>query len=115
MARIRTIKPEFPHSESMGRVSRKAITAEERRQVATRYGCAEGSTAEARCIYCGTIGTIHWLRQTRGKGWVQFDGLELDHKHPVHQGGLGGDNLDVACRPCNRAKGPRTEDQWVGA
>jgi len=24
MARIRTIKPEFPHSESMGRVSRDA-------------------------------------------------------------------------------------------
>ena len=24
MARIRTIKPEFPHSESMGRVSREA-------------------------------------------------------------------------------------------
>lgn len=122
MARIRTIKPEFPQSESMGNVSRdarghfkkKAITTQDRRNLATRYGGSPGARVVASCIYCGTKGAINWVLQQRGAGWVQFIGLEIEHKHPEFSGGAGGDNLDLACLPCNRSKGAKTLEQWKG-
>lgn len=122
MARIRTIKPEFPQSESMGRVSRDArghfrkaaVTAKERRDIATRYGCVCGGSVAAACIYCGAQGMIYWVPQPRGEGWVQFFGLEIEHITLEFQGGAGGANLDLACLKCNRAKGPRTREQWSG-
>lgn len=92
--------------------SRKAVTAQERRDLAAFYGCRPGASASAACIYCGAMGEIRWLAQDRGLGWVQFVDLEIEHVHPRHQGGKGGANLDVACRPCNRAKGPRTVAEW---
>lgn len=50
------------------------------------------------CSYCGKRG---------GR-------LECDHIQPVSKGGddsLG--NLTTACRPCNRAKGARTPEDWL--
>lgn len=94
---------------------KKAVTAQERRDLAEKYGCIVGSSVEASCIYCGHVGRINWVKQARGKGWVQFCELEIEHVIPEFQGGLGGANLDVACRPCNRAKGPRTVEQWRSA
>lgn len=117
MARIRTIKPEFPQSESTWReryFKKKAVTAQERRDIASRYGFQAGGSITASCIYCGSAGRINWIKQDRGAGWIQFIGLEIEHKLPEFQGGKGGENLDLACRPCNRAKGPRTVEQWKG-
>lgn len=94
---------------------KKSVTAQERRDIAERYGCRCGESVEAPCIYCGRPGTINWVAQPRGQGWVQFDGLEIEHRVPEAQGGGGGRNLDVACLPCNRAKGPRTYAEWRGA
>jgi hypothetical protein len=93
---------------------KRAVTAQERRDIAERFGCASGGSVEVGCVYCGYRGAINWVVQQRGKGWVQFVGLEIEHKHPEFQGGQGGDNLTVACLPCNRAKGPRTVEQWQG-
>lgn len=123
MARIRTIKPEFPQSESMGNVSRdarghfkkKAVTAEERRELAKKNGCAPGCSVEASCIYCRKKGRINWVLQDRGAGWVQFVGLEIEHVHPEYLGGSGNENLSLACMRCNRSKGARTVSQWRSA
>jgi 5-methylcytosine-specific restriction endonuclease McrA len=98
MARIRSIK--------------RSVTAEERRQLARRYGCVPGAAVSAPCRYCGAVGIVRWVQQARGAGWVQFSRLEIEHVIPEYLGGLGGDNLDLACLPCNRAKGPRTPEQW---
>ena len=91
---------------------KSAVTAQERRDIALRHGCTLGKTVDAVCIYCGAPGRITWVKQSRGAGWVQFVGLEIEHQHPEFLGGAGGENLALACRPCNRAKGPRTVDQW---
>ncbi len=91
---------------------KRAVTADERRALAARYQCAPGGTVAAPCMYCGVFGRINWLLQPRGKGWVQFEALEIEHKTPEFHGGQGGENLDLACLPCNRAKGPRTLEQW---
>jgi 5-methylcytosine-specific restriction endonuclease McrA len=93
---------------------KRAITAQERRDIASRFGCSEGGAVPAKCVYCGAEGSINWVKQERGKGWVQFIGLEIEHSIPEFGGGRGGENLTVACLPCNRAKGPRTVEQWQG-
>lgn len=121
MARIRSIKPEFPQSETVGRLSRdarghfkkRAITAAVRREVALRYGAMPGGRASARCHYCQRAGTITWFQQRRGEGWPHFAGLELDHVDPEILGGVGSaENLVLACLPCNRGKGARTPMDW---
>lgn len=93
---------------------KRAITAQERRDLAARLGCKHGERVEVKCAYCNFIGAVEWVTQPRGNGWVMFDRLEMDHSHPEVQGGSGADNLVVACRRCNRSKGPRTVDQWRG-
>ena len=100
------------NSPALSRYRKRAVTAEERRMLAARYHCAPGQTVRAACIYCGAVGEITWVLQPRGRGWVQFNRLEIEHKAPEFHGGLGGGNLDVACLPCNRAKGARTLEQW---
>lgn len=41
--------------------------------------------------------------------------LECDHKIPRSRGGDSeDDNLATACRPCNRAKGAKTPEEWLG-
>lgn len=125
MARIRTIKPEFPQSESMGNVSRdarghfvkKAIPAQVRRSIAKRYGCPPGGEVEAKCAYCSFVGSIRWFVQPtdRGSGWVAFSGLELDHvEAELHGGPSSQDNLTLACRGCNRSKGSKGVAEWMG-
>ena len=91
---------------------KKAITAEDRREIARRYGCAPGRSIDAPCAYCGTPGIVTWKLQERGSGWVQFDGLEMDHVVAEVLGGKAGMNLVLACMPCNRSKGSKTLDAW---
>lgn len=39
---------------------------------------------------------------------------EVDHIHPVSKGGDDSpDNLCVACKPCNRAKGAKSVEEWI--
>jgi hypothetical protein len=52
------------------------------------------------CSYCGQRGSE----------------LECDHIHPVSRGGTHDDaNLTTACKPCNRAKGSMTVQEWGAA
>lgn len=98
--------------EARGHFKKKAVTAEERRLLAKTHGCLPGKSVIAACIYCEAQGKIHWVLQDRGDGWVQFEGLEIEHIHPEYLGGTGGSNLSLACRKCNRSKGFRTIMQW---
>lgn len=42
--------------------------------------------------------------------------LEVDHVVPYSRGGPHGiENLQVLCRPCNRAKGAQTMEEWGAA
>jgi len=52
---------------------------------------------EGRCYYCG----------------VTLDAYEIEHKTPIARGGTHWPaNLAVACVPCNRSKGVRTEEEF---
>lgn len=90
---------------------KKTITYAIRQSVATRFGCPPGESIEANCVYCGSPGRIHWFRKRNGEpsGWVYFSELELDHVIPENAGGpTTADNITLACRTCNRRKGPRS-------
>lgn len=95
-------------------MSKRAIPESTRRAVARRDAAdmvAPGVYA-ASCCYCGKAGEIHW----GSPSWVYFRNLELDHLHPEHLGGTGDpDNIVLACRRCNRSKGHKTVDEWIGA
>lgn len=97
-----------------GHFKKRSVTAEERREIARKNGCELGGVVLAKCLYCGAEGKIHWVVQPRGPGWVQFQNLEIEHIHPEFFGGGGGENLSLACRPCNRSKGSKTLLQWRG-
>jgi hypothetical protein len=49
-----------------------------------------------RCWYCGTD---------------EAEAFEREHQMPIVLGGVGDDLVD-ACRPCNKAKGPRTIEEF---
>ena len=125
MSRIRSIKPEFPQSESMGNVSRdsrghfkkRSIPAKIRRDLAQKHGCSPGSSVKTPCAYCGFVGDIHWTVQPtdRGPGWVSFVGLEMDHViAELSNGDATIENIVLACLPCNRSKGAKSLAQWKG-
>lgn len=90
--------------------SRKlAIPLEVRRGIAEKYGCLPGGTAEAECYYCQAPGHIFWPALSSGRpgSWVTFPGLELDHLEAEAIGGeTSSGNMVLACRRCNRSKGP---------
>jgi 5-methylcytosine-specific restriction endonuclease McrA len=122
LARIRTIKPEFPQSESMGRVSREerrhfrkaSIPNFVRRAVFARYGLSVGREANIRCHYCSFVGVAAWLASGR-LGWPTSPDLEMDHVEPEFHGGpTVAANIVLACRPCNRAKGSKRRQEWEG-
>lgn len=51
------------------------------------------------CFYCG-------LKRTIGQ-------MTKEHKVPRSKGGRGGNNLVLACHPCNNAKGAKSIDDFV--
>src|SRR6516164_59454 len=95
--------------DSRGHFVKKAIPAEVRREIALRHGCSLGETVGASCAYCGAHGSITWFKQSRGKGWVAFQGLEMDHVIAEISGGeTSSSNIVLACVPCNRGKGQKS-------
>lgn len=94
-----------------------------RQAVARKYGHdpTKGEYHPAECYYCGAESSIYWpwLRHPRkGKArpgsWVAF-GLELDHFLAESQGGpTTAENIVLACRPCNRSKGPMDGIEFAG-
>jgi len=99
-------------------MAKKAIPTSIRRAVALKYGCPPGKKIEAACHYCGRLGSIcwHWLYTSqRPSAWVSFSDLELDHLHPEALGGPStAENIVLACRRCNRSKGSKPLNQWIG-
>lgn len=82
---------------------KKAIPLAVRREVARRHGASYRVGGSAPCRYCGAIGRIYWPQPH----WVTFD-HELDHIIPERHGGPAtADNIDLACRRCNRRKGTK--------
>jgi len=81
---------------------------------------------QGRCRYCGVglfnppyeSGWREFPRLSKGPGdptaWQYQDQFaEIDHIIPLDQGGSNEmDNLALACRPCNRGKGPRRPEEW---
>ena len=91
---------------------KRAIPNATRLTVARWAGATGPGRYDAECVYCGHPGEIVWMTAT----WVVFPGLELDHVHPEYLGGTGDpENIVLACRPCNRAKGHKTIEEWLGA
>lgn len=75
----------------IGTGSRKAISLGTKAVVLARAG--------RLCAYCG---------DTEGP-------FEFDHLYPVSRGGPDhANNIVMACVPCNRAKGGRTLQEWMG-
>lgn len=78
-------------------VAKRVITPAVRGQVIYRDG--------QRCTYCQGEGGV--VNGPDGQRW------NIDHETPLKQGGTNElDNLRLACRACNRAKGARTPEQW---
>lgn len=78
---------------------KRPIRSEERRRLATKYGCKPGGAAKAQCYSCCTEGSIYWTGS-----WVGFSGLEIAHFEPEAEGGASScDNLVLCCRFCNRS------------
>lgn len=47
---------------------------------------------------------------------LTWDTYECDHVHPVSKGGSNDpQNLAAACEPCNRSKGAKTLEEWLGS
>jgi len=94
---------------------KREIPADVRRQLATRYGCQVGKHVVVKCAYFDSTGVIYWIvRRKQTLGWVSISGLEIDHIVPESKGGeTKPDNLHLACRYCNRAKGAKTIDEWM--
>jgi 5-methylcytosine-specific restriction endonuclease McrA len=95
---------------------RLAITSEQRRAVAIKYGCEPGDSVEASCFYCGELGFVHWWDGPRSRPtkWITLEDLEFDHFQPVSAGGSNdGSNIVLACRACNRGKKDRPAEEWL--
>jgi hypothetical protein len=61
---------------------------------------------DPRCVYCGSK-----LHTSAGHA----DSYEADHGNPYSQGGESTkENLYPSCRTCNRSKGGKTIDEWLG-
>ena len=61
---------------------------------------------DPRCAYCGSK-----LHTTAGHA----NSYEADHGNPYSQGGESTkENLYPSCRTCNRSKGGKTIDEWLG-
>jgi 5-methylcytosine-specific restriction endonuclease McrA len=108
MARIRSIKPAF---------KKAAIPAAVRRAVAARYGCSPGETVNVTCAYCDFKSDIHWFVGVTGRsnslGWPSFGHFEMDHIVSEYRGGTTtAENIVLACRGCNRSKGPKHAADW---
>ena len=91
-----------------GKWKKGTISFAVRKVVAEQFGCAQGGCAIADCYYCGQPGTITWNAPQRAGaiGWITFGCLELDHFVPEFDGGSASpENIVLACRSCNRAKG----------
>lgn len=89
---------------------KQAIPNAVRRDVARKYGAEPGRPVEVKCHYCDARGMAHLYSNT---GWATFPDLEPDHLIPERNGGASTvDNIVLACRRCNRAKGatPRISD-----
>lgn len=92
----------------LDRYKKSVIPAAERRKLAEKYGCDDGTEFKsAECYFCGEAGTIWWPRKSNGKagGWVAFSSLEIDHFVPEHKGGeTASSNFVLSCRACNRSR-----------
>lgn len=94
----------------MSAYKKKAIPGAAKVAVVIRAGAKPGQTTPAACHYCGRAGEIWWpLTYTNKVGThMVTKGLEFDHVHPEFHGGQSTpENLVLACRPCNRAKGAK--------
>jgi 5-methylcytosine-specific restriction endonuclease McrA len=94
-------------------MARKAtIPAAVRRAVYASYGLCEGAEASIRCAYCPAWGEVAWYENRNG-GWPTSNEMEFDHIIPEQLGGATApQNFTLACRACNRAKGPRSPAVW---
>lgn len=105
----------YAHRERSRKV---AIPQAVRRAVATKYGCPPNGVVDADCYYCGASGSICWWPGRNGKtgSWVSFSRLELDHFPPESEGGAASaENIVLACRACNRSKGPHSGLAFLSA
>lgn len=108
----------FSSKENMNKkchFKKKTISAETRRELAMRYGCNPGESIFVICKYCSSIGEISWIIQPtdRGKGWIAFSDLEMDHVIAEFLGGeTVTENLVLACIRCNRSKSIKSVLDW---
>lgn len=91
-----------------GHFKKRNIPGWVKRAVVARAGATPGGTTLASCQYCGSLGEIWWPLTHAGEvgSHMVLTNLEFDHVHPELLGGESvPENITLACRPCNRAKG----------
>lgn len=78
---------------------------------------AEREAREARQVPWDRLRQLAFQRDGEKCGWCGCDDgpFEIDHITPRSKGGENIlENVVVACRPCNRAKKDREEEEWSG-
>lgn len=77
-----------------------------RREVAEKYKCPPGGSADIQCYFCGKKARIWWPNTSRGQPgyWVSFSGFELAHFQSEANGGeTSSKNMVLSCQRCNRS------------
>ena len=100
--RIRSTKP----------YKKKAIPGAAKIAVVSAVGARPGTTSSIACAYCGAVGEVWWPLTYTGKvgSHMVMPGFEFDHVIPeFHVGPSTAENLVIACRPCNRSKGAKSD------
>jgi 5-methylcytosine-specific restriction endonuclease McrA len=92
---------------------KRKIPDDVRREVLTRYGARPGMPWLAiECHYCPVTGGVAW---NLSPSWPTVVDLEFDHVRPAFRGGQdAASNVVLACRRCNRSKGHKTVEEWLG-
>lgn len=85
-------------------IARKAtISRAVKETVALRFGCRPGHAVQSRCWYCDQVAWIVWPIGEK----PFLDGATFDHiRHEYRGGETTAENLMLACRSCNSARGP---------
>jgi len=70
-----------------------------------------------RCYYCGCyLPEDTHIYDEQGKIAITIRNWDVDHDIPVSRGGENGiANLLPSCKDCNRKKGNRTSDEYLGS
>lgn len=112
---------EWHHQRGRDPFKRRVATPRPlRNELARRSGCSSvnDGRVDVGCFYCGAPGQVWWEPDRRVDARIIYgqarSTLQVDHVIPVAHGGRHFiNNVVWACRPCNRAKGTQSADEFA--